>query len=93
MQNSQDLTGAQWRKSSFSGDTGGECVECAPLGTATWRKASYSGGTGGDCVEVADLTAHIAIRDSKHPAAGVLTLTPAAFTAFVQGSAETVTVG
>lgn len=87
------LPSAIWRKSSYSGDTGGQCVECMPLGTATWRKASYSGGTGGECVEVADLTAHIAIRDSKHPAAGVLTLTPAAFTAFVQGSAETVTVG
>lgn len=31
MRNSQDLTGARWRKSSYSGDTGGECVEVADL--------------------------------------------------------------
>ena len=28
-----DLTGAQWRKSSYSGDTGGDCVEVAPTPT------------------------------------------------------------
>lgn len=83
-----DLTGVTWRKSSYSGDTGGQCVECAPLGTAKWRKSSHSGGTGGDCVEVADLTPHIAVRDSKNPSAGVLTLTPAAFSAFVRGAVE-----
>ncbi|MGW1211113.1 DUF397 domain-containing protein [Streptomyces sp. NPDC002499] len=55
---------------------------------ATWRKSSYSGDTGGQCVEVADLTPHIAVRDSKNPSAGALTLTPAAFTAFVRGAAE-----
>jgi hypothetical protein len=87
MQNSQDLTKARWRKSSFSGDTGGECVECAPLGTATWRKASYSGDTGGQCIEIADLTAHIAIRDSKHPAGGTLTVTADAFATFLRGAA------
>jgi hypothetical protein len=85
MQSSQGLTEARWRKSSHSGDTGGECVECAPLGTASWRKSSYSGGTGGDCVEVADLTPHIAIRDSKNPGAGVLTVAPGTFAAFVAG--------
>ncbi|MET8950714.1 DUF397 domain-containing protein [Streptomyces sp. NPDC004393] len=26
-----DLTGATWRKSSYSGDTGGDCVEVADL--------------------------------------------------------------
>ncbi|MFE0737942.1 DUF397 domain-containing protein [Streptomyces sp. NPDC058855] len=55
----QNLTGARWRKSSYSSDTGGNCVECAPLGTAAWRKSSYSSDTGGDCVEVADLAAHV----------------------------------
>lgn len=85
------LPGAIWRKSSYSGDTGGQCVECAALGTPTWRKSSYSGGTGGECVEVADLTPHtavIAVRDSKSPPAGMLTLTPAAFSAFVRGAVE-----
>lgn len=77
-----ELTGAQWRKSSYSGTSGGECVECATLNGAAWRKSSYSGG-GGDCVEVADLPHLIAIRDSKRPEGAALTVSPAAFTAFV----------
>ncbi|AIR99012.1 DUF397 domain-containing protein [Streptomyces glaucescens] len=87
MQSSRNLTGARWRRSSYSGGTGGECIECAPLGSATWRKSSYSGDTGGDCVEVADLSAHIAVRDSKDPAAGVFTVAPGAFAAFVGAAA------
>ncbi|HEY9441211.1 MAG TPA: DUF397 domain-containing protein, partial [Streptomyces sp.] len=34
---------AHWRKSSYSGNTGGECVECAVTGGAAWRKSSHSG--------------------------------------------------
>ena len=83
MGSNQDLSAARWRKSSYSGDTGGQCVECAPLGTAAWRKSSYSSDTGGECVEVATLTPHIAVRDSKAPDLGALTLTPEAFAAFV----------
>jgi hypothetical protein len=37
-----------WRKSSYSGNGGVECVEVA----TTWRKSSYSGNGGTDCVEV-----------------------------------------
>ncbi|WP_415952572.1 DUF397 domain-containing protein [Streptomyces sp. KLOTTS4A1] len=81
-----NLTRAAWRKSSYSSDTGGECVECAPLGAATWRKSTYSGDTGGECVEVADLTPHIAVRDSKDPARGAFLLTPEAFSAFVDAA-------
>jgi Domain of unknown function (DUF397) len=44
-----DLTGARWRKSSYSGSNGGDCVEVAEV----WRKSSYSAGNGGNCVEVA----------------------------------------
>jgi len=58
-----------------------------PLGTAAWRKSSYSGNTGGDCIEVAALPPHIAIRYSKAPDLGALTLTPEAFTAFVRATA------
>ncbi|WP_128433925.1 DUF397 domain-containing protein [Streptomyces cyaneus] len=83
MDNSKQLKAATWRKSSYSGTSGGECVECAPLGAAAWRKSSYSGSTGGDCVEVADLTPCVAVRDSKNPAHGTLTLTPEAFRTFV----------
>ncbi|MDX2932357.1 DUF397 domain-containing protein [Streptomyces ipomoeae] len=46
-------------------------------------KSSYSGSNGGECVEVAPLTPHIAIRDSKNPAAGAFAVTPEAFSAFV----------
>ncbi|MFC8512908.1 DUF397 domain-containing protein [Streptomyces sp. NPDC057257] len=82
-----DLTGAIWRKSTYSGDTGGDCVECTPLGSAAWLKSSYSGSSGGECIEVADLTPHIAVRDSKNPTADVLTLSPGAFSAFVLAAA------
>ncbi|MFI9152932.1 DUF397 domain-containing protein [Streptomyces sp. NPDC053367] len=80
----QDLTGTIWRKSSYSGDTGGQCVECTPLGTATWRKSSYSGDTGGDCVEVADLRPHLAVRDSKDPDGPVLLFPASTWTRFVE---------
>ncbi|MCW1093731.1 DUF397 domain-containing protein [Streptomyces sp. RS2] len=78
-------TTIQWRKSSYSGDQGGECVECAPLGPLAWRKSSYSSDQGGECVEVAEVTRHatVAVRDSKSPAGPILTLAPAAFTTFV----------
>ncbi|MCM1969845.1 DUF397 domain-containing protein [Streptomyces sp. G1] len=81
------LGNAVWRKSSFSGGTGGDCVECTPIATAAWTKSSYSSGTGGECVEVADLTPHIAIRDSKNPAHGALTVTPESFARFVSATA------
>nr|WSX51117.1 DUF397 domain-containing protein [Streptomyces sp. NBC_00974] len=84
MGTNQDLKAVLWRKSSYSGGTGGDCVECAPLGTAAWRKASHSGGTGGECVEVAAQPCRIAVRDSKNPGGPAFTVTPAAFTAFVR---------
>lgn len=85
MGTSQDL---RWRKSSYSSSNGGECVECAPVGAAAWRKSSYSADTGGQCIEVADLTAHVAVRDSKNPAGPVFRAAPAAFAAFVAAAAE-----
>lgn len=81
----QNLTGVRWRKSSYSGDTGGQCVECAPLGAAAWRKASYSGDTGGDCVEVGAQPCRIAVRDSKNPTGPAFTVSPTAFATFVRG--------
>ncbi|MFF4869329.1 DUF397 domain-containing protein [Streptomyces sp. NPDC090109] len=88
MGSNQNLTGAHWRKSSYSGDTGGNCIECAPLGNAAWRKSSYSSDTGGNCIEVADLAAHVAVRDSKNPEGPAFLASPAAFTAFVTAAAE-----
>jgi hypothetical protein len=88
MGTSEDLTNARWRKSSYSGNTGGDCVECAPLGGADWHKSSYSSSSGGDCVEVADLTPRIAVRDSKVPVGPHLTVSPTAWAAFVDGVAD-----
>lgn len=45
-----DLNGVTWRKSSYSGGDGGDCIEVA---SAAWRKSTYSGGQGGECIEVA----------------------------------------
>ncbi|MEU8755242.1 DUF397 domain-containing protein [Streptomyces chartreusis] len=53
MESTEMLTAIQWRKSSYSGDQGGNCVECAPLGSLAWRKSSRSGDQNGDCVECA----------------------------------------
>ncbi|MFF7265478.1 DUF397 domain-containing protein [Streptomyces sp. NPDC008159] len=80
-------TGTQWRKSSYSGDQGGDCVECTLLGPLTWRKSSYSGDEGGQCVEIAELSSSpsptLLIRDSKNPAGPHLSLGPAAFVTFL----------
>ncbi|MFJ7154546.1 DUF397 domain-containing protein [Streptomyces sp. NPDC101118] len=83
MGTSLQLTDVQWRKSSYSGTSGGECVECAPLGAAAWRKSSYSGTTGGECVEVAAHSELVAIRDSKNPEGPAFTVGTTAFAAFV----------
>ncbi|GAA5000209.1 DUF397 domain-containing protein [Streptomyces siamensis] len=88
MASNADPAGAQWRKSSYSSDQGGECVECAPTGPLAWRKASYSSDQGGDCVEVAQTPqATVAVRDSKNPAGPALAFGPAAFTGFVAWAA------
>ncbi|OEJ27104.1 DUF397 domain-containing protein [Streptomyces agglomeratus] len=88
MGSSRDLTGAQWRKSSYSGSSGGECIECAPLGATAWRASSYSGDTGGHCVEVAAQPCRVAVRDSKNPEGPAFAVAPAVFAAFVTAAAE-----
>lgn len=53
-----------------------------------WRKSSYSGGGDGNaCVEIANLPNGIAIRDSKDPAKGTLSLPAGAFSAFIDSLA------
>ncbi|MEU3407253.1 DUF397 domain-containing protein [Streptomyces sp. NPDC006670] len=77
-----DLSAATWHKSSYSGASGGDCLEMATwhkssysggdggdcLEMGTWRKSTYSAGDGGDCVEVCDDHADVVpVRDSKVP--------------------------
>ncbi|MFD3972100.1 DUF397 domain-containing protein [Streptomyces cyaneofuscatus] len=51
--------------------------------TLHWFKSSYSNGDGEACVEVAAHPAAIHIRDSKVTDGPVLTVEPAAWSAFV----------
>ena len=57
-----------WRKSSFSGTNGGDCVEVG----AAWRKSSFSESNGGDCVEVGPTADAVLVRDTKNRSAGTL---------------------
>lgn len=59
-----------WRKSSYSGDTGGQCVGAAVLYGATWRKSSRSTDTGGNCVEAAALLGATWRKSSRSGNAG-----------------------
>ncbi len=52
------------------------------LARALWRKSSRSGTNGGNCVEVSTNLPVVAVRDSKDPDGPVLTVEPAAWTAF-----------
>lgn len=74
------ISSTEWRKSSYSGGSGGDCLE-----VATWRKSTHSGGDGGNCLEVAD--AHpsvVPVRDSKNPDGPKLVFRAAAWSAFVE---------
>ncbi|MEV6050496.1 DUF397 domain-containing protein [Streptomyces sp. NPDC052107] len=55
-----------------------------------WRKSSYSGpGDGNECVEIANARTHVAIRDSKDPAVGTLTVPAGSFTLFIEALKKT----
>ncbi|WP_432105236.1 DUF397 domain-containing protein [Streptomyces sp. bgisy091] len=74
-----DLSKASWHKSSYSGASGGDCLE-----VATWRKSSYSDGSGGNCLEVADGYPDVVpVRDSKVTDGPVLAFRTGAWAAFV----------
>ncbi|MFE3182465.1 DUF397 domain-containing protein [Streptomyces violascens] len=51
----------RWFKSSYSDDSGGQCIEVA----IAWRKSSYSSDSGGECIEVAACAQAVHVRDSK----------------------------
>ncbi|MGQ5639729.1 MULTISPECIES: DUF397 domain-containing protein [unclassified Streptomyces] len=55
-----------------------------------WRKSSYSGeGDGNECVEIATTATHTAIRDSKNPAVGPLTVPAGSFALFIDALKKT----
>ncbi|WP_052230536.1 DUF397 domain-containing protein [Streptomyces sp. CT34] len=81
------MSAAVWRKSSYSNQAGGNCVEVAEgfPGVAAWRKSTYSNQAGGDCVEVADGSAGLVpVRDSKAPQRPALVFPGGAWTAFIR---------
>lgn len=70
----------RWFKSSYSDDSGGQCLEVA----YTWRESPSSDFTGSNgCVEISACPHTIHVRDSKNPAGPVLTLSPATWSAFL----------
>ncbi|MFE9923901.1 DUF397 domain-containing protein [Streptomyces sp. NPDC005774] len=85
MENGPSPRNVQWRKSSYSGNTGGECVECTVAAGAAWRTSSHSGSNGGECVEVADgcPAGAVPVRDSKNPTGPVVTIGAPAWQTFV----------
>ncbi|MBA0128306.1 DUF397 domain-containing protein [Haloechinothrix sp. YIM 98757] len=74
-----DLTGARWRTSSYSGNSG-DCVEVAFA--PRWRASSYSSNSG-NCVEVARAGHLVGLRDSKSRAAGTLAVPAECWHAFL----------
>ncbi|MFF2222564.1 DUF397 domain-containing protein [Streptomyces globisporus] len=69
----------RWFKSSYSSDSGGNCIEVA----FDWRTSSYSSPSGGDCVEVAACPHSVHVRDSKVSGGPVFAVAPDAWSAFV----------
>lgn len=76
-----------WRKSTYSGANGGDCVEVAdiPVRDTRWRKSTHSGANGGECIEVGDSPRTILVRDTKQEGRAnrtTLAVTPAAWRKF-----------
>ncbi|WP_167158810.1 DUF397 domain-containing protein [Streptomyces sp. MBT27] len=69
----------QWFKSSYSSDSGGQCIELA----LAWRKSSYSSSSGGECVEVAASCEAVHVRDSKVADGPSFAVAPRAWAAFL----------
>lgn len=78
-----DLSTVTWHKSSYSGGSGGDCLE-----VARWRKSTYSGG-GGNCLEAAfHFSAVVPVRDSKNPHGPKLVFRAESWSAFIDGVIE-----
>ncbi|RII19581.1 hypothetical protein DSC45_06175 [Streptomyces sp. YIM 130001] len=77
-------TPENWRKSSYSDGSGGNCLEVSDR----WWKSSHSSGDGGNCLEVSGhfpAADALRVRDSKTAVEGgdVLAFSASAWTAFV----------
>lgn len=96
--NEYDLGAATWHKSTYSGPSGGDCLEMATwhkstysggdggdcLEVGVWRKSTHSGASGGDCLEVSDGHPDIVpVRDSKSPELPGVVFPASAWSAFV----------
>ncbi|MGW1837138.1 DUF397 domain-containing protein [Streptomyces sp. NPDC002067] len=80
------MSTAEWRTSSYSNGSGGDCVEIGEgfLGAARWRKSTYSNGSGGNCIEITDdLPGIIPVRDTKDRARATLIFGAGAWGRFV----------
>ncbi|KAB7849994.1 DUF397 domain-containing protein [Streptomyces mobaraensis] len=76
----------RWRKSSYSSNNNGACVEIGDLSSVAWTKSRHS-TNGGDCLEWAPTRARtgaVPIRDSKNPEGPALLLPAPAWTAFLR---------
>jgi hypothetical protein len=69
----------RWFTSSYSNDSGGNCVEVA----IDWRTSSYSDDSGGNCVEVAACPHAVHLRDSKLQNSPTFIVGPTAWTNFL----------
>ncbi|RZS34061.1 uncharacterized protein DUF397 [Herbihabitans rhizosphaerae] len=57
-------------------------MSAVDLSGARWRRSSFSDNGAGNCVEIAFVTGSSAIRDSKQPAGGTVSVPPTAWHAF-----------
>ena len=82
-------TSVNWRKSTYSGNNGTDCVE---VGNVPWRKSTYSGNNGAECVEVGTAVPGVGgqcvarqgvvVRDTTDRAGAVLSFPAGAWQAF-----------
>jgi hypothetical protein len=67
-----------WRKSSYSSNGGGACVE-----VGVWRKSSYSNGGTSGCVEVGGAAVGVLVRDTTDRTGASLTIPVTAWRALL----------
>jgi hypothetical protein len=72
------MNSSPWRKASYSGGSGTNCVE-----VATWRKSSYSSSSGSDCVEAGVGEAErVLVRDTADRDGALLSVPAGAWARF-----------